>query len=350
MADYAYKEEESESAAREMRLTWLRDFAALPAERDRPLREFTSRTHDASQIVGYDKAAFLFFMLRDELSPKAFAAGLRSFFVEHRFRRASWADLEQAFAGASGRDLHAFFSQWLDRRGAPSLVVEHASSEQTASGYRVQLSLSQGEPAYRLRVPVLVETDGGTQEQLVQLDSAHQEVTFETRGRPRTLTIDPTLRVFRRLDEREIPPIVRQVTLDSSSVTVVATKTAEIEPIARGLAERLMDTTPRFGDDLPRDAAVIVIGLHADVDAWLARANLPPEPAQLRTRGSAQVWTARLPNDKTLLTISARDAASLQALLRPLPHYGRQSWLVFEGPKAIDRGVWEVRAVSWRLE
>ena len=111
-----------------------------------------------------------------------------------------------------------------------------------------------------------------------------------------------------------------------------------------------MDTTPRFGDDPPRDAAVIVIGLHADVDAWLARANLPPEPEQLRTRGSAQVWTARLPNGRTLLAISARDAASLQALLRPLPHYGRQSWLVFEGPKAIDRGVWEVRAVSWRFE
>jgi hypothetical protein len=127
----------------------------------------------------------------------------------------------------------------------------------------------------------------------VQLESARQEVTFETRERPRTLTIDPALHVFRRLDEREIPPIVRQVTLDSSSVTVVATKTAEIEPIAHGLAERLMDTTPRFGDDPPRDAAVIVIGLHADVDAWLARANLPPEPEQLRTRGSAQVWTAR---------------------------------------------------------
>jgi hypothetical protein len=350
MADYAYKEDESESAAREMRLGWLRDFAALPAERDRPLREFTSRTHDASQIVGYDKAAFAFLMLRDEISPAAFAAGLRIFFAEHRFRRASWADLEQAFARASGRDLHAFFSQWLDRRGAPSLVVERASAEQTASGYRVQLSLAQGEPAYRLRVPISVETERGTQEQLVQLESARQEVIFETRDRPRTLTIDPALRVFRRLDEREIPPIVRQATLDASSVTVVATKTAEIESIAHGLAERLMDTTPRFGDDLPRDAAVIVIGLHADVDAWLAQATLPPEPEQLRSRGSAQVWTARLPNGKTLVAISARDAASLQALLRPLPHYGRQSWLVFEGAKAVDRGVWEVRAVSWRFE
>ena len=48
----------------------------------------------------------------------------------------------------------------------------------------------------------------------MHLDSARQEVSFETQGRPRTLTIDPSLRVFRRLDPRELPPILRQVTLD----------------------------------------------------------------------------------------------------------------------------------------
>ena len=30
LADYAYKEEESEAAAREMRIGWLRDYAAVP--------------------------------------------------------------------------------------------------------------------------------------------------------------------------------------------------------------------------------------------------------------------------------------------------------------------------------
>src|SRR5262249_30790533 len=119
MADYAYKEDAGEAAAREMRLAWLRDFAALPAERDRPLREFTARTPDASQIVGYDKAAFLFLMLRDELSPPVFQAAIQRFYTEHRFRRASWSELEQAFERTSQRDLRAFFAQWLDRRGAP---------------------------------------------------------------------------------------------------------------------------------------------------------------------------------------------------------------------------------------
>jgi hypothetical protein len=35
--------------------------------------------------------------------------------------------------------------------------------------------------------------------------------------------------------------------------------------------------------------------------------------------------------------------------MRPLPHYGRQSWLAFEGARAIERGVWPGQAVEVRL-
>jgi hypothetical protein len=38
--------------------------------------------------------------------------------------------------------------------------------------------------------------------------------------------------------------------------------------------------------------------------------------------------------------IAARDAAALRALARPLPHYGAQSYLIFDGAKLLERGVW----------
>jgi len=47
--------------------------------------------------------------------------------------------------------------------------------------------------------------------------------------------------------------------------------------------------------------------------------------------------------------VSVRDAPSLAALLRPLPHYGRESWLVFEGARAIERGVWPAQPQVWEL-
>jgi hypothetical protein len=41
--------------------------------------------------------------------------------------------------------------------------------------------------------------------------------------------------------------------------------------------------------------------------------------------------------------VAARDESALAALARPLPHYGRQSWLAFDGTTAIARGVWPSR-------
>jgi len=61
-------------------------------------------------------------------------------------------------------------------------------------------------------------------------------------------------------------------------------------------------------------------------------------------RGTAQLWTIpRAAGDRPVAVVSARDAAALAALARPLPHYGAQSWLVFDGRRALARGVWPLQ-------
>ena len=42
----------------------------------------------------------------------------------------------------------------------------------------------------------------------------------------------------------------------------------------------------------------------------------------------------------SLAVISAQDATALHALQRGLPHYGGQSWLIFEQGRVIDKGTW----------
>ena len=353
MADYAFKEDQGESAARDLRVEWLRDFAALPAERDQPLRAFTSRTHDASQIVGYNKAAFLFFMLRDELGEPAFQSGIREFFNANRFRHASWSDLQRTFETTGNASLDAFFQQWLNRTGAPTIKIEAASSTATDTGFHVAITLTQSAPAYRLRVPLMLSTDADSKTTVVELNTQRQTFVVDSTNRVRTLSIDPDFRVFRRLSEAEIPQILRQVTLDPRSVTVLASQDSGVRAAARTLAERLMDNHVRLATDMQmptNDDPVLVIGQADDVDRFLRQMNLPARPSSIDRRGTAQVWTAKLQTGKPLLVISARDAGSLEALQRPLPHYGRQSWLVFDGSKAIDRGIWPAKAQAWQFE
>jgi hypothetical protein len=347
MADYTYKERQGAEAARAQRLSWLRDFAAIPEGQDEPLTRFTSRHHSASQTVGYHKAAFLFFMLRDELGTDVFNQGLRRFWKEQRFRIAGWGELQRAFETVSGKRLDTFFTQWLTQGGAPQPVIHDARLTQRDGKHRITVTLTQPAPAYALRVPLVVTTAGGKQEHIVELNRERQRYVLESASRPLSLALDPELRLFRRLDAAELPPILRQVINDPATLTVIAGNDAAFQETARRLAERLLDHAPRYGEHYDRAQTLLLIGTQQAVREFLLKHKLPPQPDTLHGKGNAQAWAARQDSGKTLLVIAADNNAALEALLRPLPHYGSESYLIFEQGKVIERGVWPASGNEW---
>jgi hypothetical protein len=351
MADHAYREQAGPAAARELRLAWLRDLAALDAGQDQPLREFTSRTHGSDQVVGYHKAAMLFVMLRDTIGDETFDQGLRRFWNEHRGSIASWDDLRAAFERTSQRDLAGFFAQWLNRAGAPNLRLESAQAVKDSNGWRVDFTLSQERPAYQLRVPVAVDAGSGQQVHWVDFD--RERATFGVRSAqpPRSITLDPDARLLRRLAPGEAPPILRRAMLDPTTVTVLT----GAEEAGAALARRVVEHPLQLrSPEAPLPAApLLLVGLERNVNRYLARHGLPSRPAELDAtpdRATAWVWTATRTTGETVTIVSARDAAALAALGRPLPHYGRQSWLVFDGGTATARGTWPSRPQSVRLD
>lgn len=321
MADYTFAQRQRPEAARDTRRQWLRDFAALPAERDRPARVFVAKTHGASQVVGYHKVAFLFHMLREEIGTAAFDAGIRRFWREKKFQIAGWDDLRAAFEAESSRDLKPFFAQWLDRTGAPRLTLNDAK----AADGRISFVLRQGEPVYRLAVPVVA--DG--RRQVLRLDGP--EGRFEVAGATH-LSIDPDADLFRHLDAAELPPILRDVTLDGETVARVGA-----DPAPR-LAQALLDTRARFGKPEP-GRPLLLVGTEIEMKGFLAEAGLPPAPPEVAGKGTLRAWTGRR-NGRPFLAVEGRDAEALAAAAGPLPHYGRRGWLVFDGAKAVEMGGW----------
>ncbi|MCV2216473.1 M1 family metallopeptidase [Thauera sp. Sel9] len=347
MADYAYKEEQSAAAAREMRLGWLRDFAALPADAHQPLAEFRSRTHGAAAAVGYGKAAMVFVMLRDLIGEEAFAHGIRSFWERNRFRIAGWAELKVAFEQASGRDLDAFFQQWLRLAGGARVNIEQARFIAGAEGKGglLKVELQQSGPAHVLHLPLQLENGQAAQTRWVSLSRSRQTFELAVDQVPQTVRVDPELRVWRRPDDEQLPPILRQWMLADSPRLIIADEgdTALVEA-GKGLARRFFERPVRtVGPEALRGGgdAVLLVGTHAAVDRLLADAGLPPRPALAERQHSAAVWTVQASPGPALAVASARDADALTALQRPLPHYGGQSWLIAEGARVLERGVWD---------
>jgi aminopeptidase N len=347
MADYAFREREGPQAAFAMRLAWLSDYAAMPRAEDMPLDHFTERSHGATQIIGYNKSAMLFFMLRDEIGKAAFYQALRNFWKSYRFRIASWSDLRGAFERASGKDLSTFFAQWLQRTGAPDLRIADAKAKQIAGGWQLSVTLTQGSPAYALSVPLAVRTGSGEITRRVPLTHERGTAALELPSKPLAVVLDPQLRLWRQLGPGEAPPILRDAMLAERPALIIPTADTAVQAAARKLASNMLEGVDTASADA---SALLVVGLHADIDAWLAREKMPPRPAMLAPEhGSAQVWTERAHGGRVAVIVSVRDAASLAALARPLPHYGRESWLVFDGAHMLKRGTWPSQPQVWRL-
>jgi hypothetical protein len=77
---------------------------------------------------------------------------------------------------------------------------------------------------------------------------------------------------------------------------------------------------------------------------------LPARPEVVSHKGTAQAWTLARADGASLAIVSAKDAASLEALIRPLPHYGRQSYIAFDGRQAIEKGVWPMQVQQVMVE
>ena len=345
LADYAFKEDEGEHAARAMRSGWLRDFAAVRAENDRPLSAFVGRRHGADQAVGYSKSAFVLFMLRDLIGDEHFRAGLRRFWMDHRFRVASWEDLRRAFEAAAGRDLRHFFAQWITRSGAPHLEIASARRSAIGGRYRLSFELHQIGVPYRLNVPLRVHLQDGTTFDInAATGDARTRVSIDVSARPQALSLDPHMRIFRRLDRDEIAPILRSVMLDPRAALVLAVGDDRRRTTAHALARAMLEHAPAEWNGPSIDAAppLLIVGLHPEVEDLLARYRLPGLPAALKARGTGLAYARRGPNDNVYVVVSARDQQALGALARALPHLGAQSFVAFEGARSVERGVWPV--------
>ncbi len=366
LADHLLKEEQGEGA--EYRRSALQRYADYVAEaRDFPLTAFRARHGEVTQAVGYDKALMVFHMLRRNLGDSTFVHGLRRFYSDNLFRRAAWSDLRAAFEAVSGKDLRPYFQQWLERPGAPSLALRNVRVESAGSGYRLRAELIQTQdgPAYALGIPVAVQTaaDGAAVEQVVPMHGRSVALDLALPDAPLRLDVDPRFDLFRRLDPGEIPASLGLLLGAGRPLFVLPSAApAELRQAYRGLALAWSHDPQAVAEDaalrrLPTDRPVWLLGWDNRFRSALAPALAAAGAAQAATE--ATVAGKPLPRGDLSVVLAVRRAdapdyglawvgcdnpRALPGLARKLPHYGKYSFLAFEGdaPDNVLKGQWPV--------
>jgi hypothetical protein len=332
--------------------------------RDFPLSEFRSRHSAATEAVGYGKTLMGFHMLRRHLGDESFRQALTRFYRQFRDRRASFADLQQAFEEAAGTDLDWFFAPWVERPGAPSLAVEVSRVEATESGYVVHALLRQLQEAapFELEVPVSVQTVAGTETRVVRLQERETELSLKVRERPLALQVDAQFDVFRLLDSREIPPSLGQIFGEPQILAVLPAQADDGHQEGyRSLVEAWRSDSHAIEvvlDDqltaLPVDRSVWLMGRHnrlagelfandlEGVEVAASTLHLGGEKVPWGEHSAVVVRRHPVSPDKAVGWLVAAPKAAVPGLARKLPHYGKYSYLGFEGdePTNVVKGQW----------
>ncbi len=338
----------------------------VKAGRDFPLTAFRSRESASTEAVGYGKALMAFHMLRLSVGDDAFRKVLARFYRDFKGRRASFADIEHAVEAVTLRDFGRFFSDWVGRTGAPALSVEvtRVGRAAGATGFAVEATLrqAQGGDPFDVDVPVEVQTATGVVRQVVHLQGATQAFTVATPDVPLLLHVDPRFDVFRRLDPRETPPSVGQIFGEPRVLAVLpggapAPELAAWRALLQGWEAESHHIELALDSEvaaLPRDCAVWVVGR---TNRWagrlfrsggglrLSEAAVEVDGERMALSGHTLVLTARHPDnvEEAVGWITADPLSALPGLGRKLPHYGKYSYLGFEGAEPVNvlKGQWQ---------
>ena len=105
-------------------------------------RNLADMTKVLNNLV-YQKGGWVLHMLRQEVGNEHFGTAIREYYRRYRDANASTADLRAVFEQVSGKPLDWFFTQWLNRPGAPKL---EGSWRYDAARKQVEITLTQSQP------------------------------------------------------------------------------------------------------------------------------------------------------------------------------------------------------------
>lgn len=170
-------------------------FAMRAKGLDKPLMQLSGSTED--HHLADAKGHWVYWMLRDRVGESVYAAVFQSLQRDFAGRGMSLLDLRRAFvAAAPAANLKSFFAEWLDRAGAPDLVLTREASGGTEQ-QAVEITITQRGAVYDLPVEVAVDTDAGTVVQTVRVTRANETFRLPATSPVRAVRLDPGHRILR---------------------------------------------------------------------------------------------------------------------------------------------------------
>ena len=272
-----------------------------------------------------------------------------------------------SFEEVTGKNLKQFFDQWVTRKGAPELALSNVLVQKENENYQLNFTLKQiqSEDVFILDVPVAVSFEKKIEVKKVEMTQKEQTYQLTFSENPLLVQVDPQFNLFRKLNYNEIPPSLSKI-FGSEEVLILLPSKAD--PVKQEYYKKLADiwaadSSQNFKisfdneiSELPSTASIWIFGAEnifsdiikagiKDYNAELTEDKVRFGAASFDAKKNSVVISVRHPNNPAavLVFLSTDNKEAIEGLARKLPHYGKYSYLVFEGtePTNVGKGEWE---------
>lgn len=361
-ADYKYKLMRSEQAAMAYRKDILKQYVSYVNDgNDFPIREFQSRTSKNTRTIGYNKAMMVYHMIEQEIGSDAFEQALKDVYTKYITQKISWEEWIDAFEKASGKDLKHIIPQWVDQTGAPVLSLSDVITVNDSGNKRVTFKLSETSGGkYKLQVPVRFSGGNTKFDTTVTLSNNEQIYQLIAPATADKIEIDPDFHLFRKLYPEEVEPIVSAVLGYDNQIYAIDNLESAGANAFRQFAQNINgeEQTIISFDKLQNgnDTTSLIIINPTAIPKYIAEI-ITIAGDSITVNGETfpkDSHTFILSGDnykgyKKYLVVLTSDFESLPRLGQLIPHYGKYSYLVFNGSKNVAKGQWKIESSPLKM-
>lgn len=194
-----------------------------------------------SSSLSYNKGSWVVHMLRGVLGDDDFFAGLAQYRAQYGYGSATTEQLRDVLEAVSGRDLDAFFQQWIYGQYFP--IYEYGWGPGPHAG-EIALDISQVQTnagVFTMPITIRVTTDQGVFDRRVENDQASQAYVLSVPGTVSDVALDPDRWIL-----RQVRTVVSNPSLDQGILVVNGVEWATYNAELRAAYE-----AQAFWGDLP---------------------------------------------------------------------------------------------------
>ncbi|MGA7276617.1 MAG: ChaN family lipoprotein, partial [Desulfocapsaceae bacterium] len=291
------------------------------------------------RAVGYGRSAMLFHELRQRVGEAAFFRAVQQIYAGFKGKQASWDDIRELFEAEAETDLQRFFSQRLNRTELPELGVENIRLDQGPAEARLTFTIVQKQQGpFELLVPIRIESISGVREQREHIDSTTTEVTVTLDSLATAIVLDAEFDLMRQPSRAETIPTWSQIMGAEACLVVLA------DEQQREKFQPFLDLADEYSWQVALSSELSAADLMGKTLVFLGTSGqhsraLFAIPDHSKRGFTIDVRVNPLDPLNRVALVSSENLQETQAAIGRLSHYGKYSFLHFNGGRAVEKSI-----------